>query len=70
MARIKDKGSYFEIRYEGTTLRVNKNSGQVMDTKAALMKSDVGIIVSALSISGYKELADKVANRYRGKLPD
>jgi hypothetical protein len=70
MARFKDKGSYFEIKYEGTTLRVNKNTGQVMDTKAGLTKGDVGIIVSALSINSYKELADKVANRYRGKFPD
>jgi len=67
MATFKDKGNYFEIKFEGTVLRVSKNNGAVTDPKSPLVKSDIGIVVAALNLNGHKELADKVARKYRGK---
>lgn len=64
---LKDKGNYFEVKYQGTILRVSKNNGSVTDPKSPLVKSDIGIVISALSLNGHKDLADKVANRYRRK---
>jgi hypothetical protein len=67
MSLLKDRGNYFEVRYQGTTLRVSKNNGTVTDPKAALVKGDILIIISTLSLNGHKDLANKVANKYRGK---
>jgi hypothetical protein len=68
MALSKDESSFFEVKHEGTTLRVNKRTGQVMDTRARLIKSDIRIIVAALKLNGHKRLANKVLKRYRDKL--
>ena len=67
MASLTDKGNYLEIKGHGVLLRISKNNGTVTDPKAALVKSDITIVVAALDSNGYKELAAKVARKYRGR---